>query len=430
MTGHRVVRPVGRVAATVEVPGSKSIANRALVCAALAEGTSTLTNLPDGDDTTSMLTALERLGVGVGVAQTDGSATEATIAGGDTGWPPTTLHAGLAGTTSRFLTALIAVGQVSVTVDGDPPLRRRPFAPLHDALGELGVRVSPGERDGHLPVTITGPPTGTTATIRGDISSQFISALMMIGPRLPNGLRLELTSPLVSLPYVELTAAVMASFGATDVHLGPDTIVVGPGRYEATELAIEPDASSASYPLALAAVCGGRVTVPGLGLGARQGDVRFVDLLGSMGCGITQTRDRLSVESGGTLRGVDVDMADISDLVPTLAVVAACADSTTRIRGVGFIRDKESDRLGDLATELRVLGVDVDEVDDGLDVRPSLDRLRGGRVDTHHDHRLAMAFGVLGSRVAGVEVADPDVVTKSWPGFWSMLATIGRDVGA
>jgi len=419
MTETRLVDRSGRVDAVVAVPGSKSIANRTLVCAALAEGTSIVSNLPDGDDTSALLTAIEKLGVAV---SSDND--RAVVSGHGHAWPEVDLHAGLAGTTSRFLTALVALGSKPVTVDGDPPLRSRPFGPLLDALSQLGVRLDHGEQPGHLPLAITGPPQGGTVSLRGDVSSQFVSALMMIGPALPNGLVIELTSPLVSVPYVDLTARVMGWFGIPPIERTHDRIAVPTGTYTAGEIDVEPDASSASYPLALAAVCGGRVTVGGLGLDALQGDARFADLLGRMGCGVTRTGTSVTVESGGTLRGIDVDMSDISDLVPTVAAVAACAVSPTRIRGVGFIRAKESDRLGDLSHELGRLGVDIADTDDGLEIRPSAGGWHGGRVDTHHDHRLAMAFGVIGSRIGSVEVADPGVVSKSWPGFWDMLAAV------
>lgn len=413
----RLVPQLSRLDAVIAVPGSKSIANRALVCAALADGRSRLTNVPDGDDTAAMLVALDRLGVQV--AADDAGVVE--IVGRSPDWPAATLHAGLAGTTSRFLTAVAALGRSPVVIDGHAPLRSRPFGPLQEALVALGARVTPGERAGHLPATVSGPMTGDRVSISGDVSSQYVSALMLVAPLLPTGLTIRLTSALVSSPYVELTADVLNAFGVVGTQVDTDEIVVPASPLRATDMAIEPDASSASYPLALAAVVGGRVTVPGLGLRARQGDARFADLLGRMGCGVTRTTDGVAVESGGTLRGVDVDMTEISDLVPTVAAVAVVASSPTRIRGVGFIRAKESDRLGDLANELRALGATITETDDGLDIEPSAAHLHGGRVGTHHDHRLAMAFGVLGARVPGVEIADPDVVAKSWPGFWAML---------
>jgi 3-phosphoshikimate 1-carboxyvinyltransferase len=310
-----------------------------------------------------------------------------------------------------------------VTVDGHPPLRRRPFAPLHDALTQLGVTVTPAGGWGSLPVTVQGPPTGGVVRIPGDVSSQYVTALMLIGPYLPGGLLLELTTPLVSRPYVEMTAAVMSWFGHHAVTVGDDEVVVPPGRYVSADVFVEPDASSASYPLAVAALTGGTVEVRGLGTGALQGDARFADLLADMGCAVERTVDRVRVTGPAdrALTGIDVDMADVSDLVPTVAVVALFAATPTRISGVDFIRGKESDRLGDLTRELRKLGADLDETDDGLIVRPSAAALHEGRLGTHHDHRLAMAFGVVGSVVDGVDVEHPDVVSKSWPGFWTML---------
>ena len=417
-TVRRVRQLHAPVDAVVAVPGSKSIANRALVCAALAAGTSELTNVPDGDDTAAMLDCLRDLGLD---AELHGDRVAISGVGIDWSPEPRTLHAALAGTTSRFVTALAALGRGPITIDGHPPLRSRPFAPLHEALEQLGVSVVPGESFGNLPATVQGPPTGGVVSIRGDVSSQYVTALMLIGPYLPGGLRLELTTELISRPYVELTASVMGWFGIDDVVIGDDSITVAAGRYTATRVTVEPDASSASYPLAIAAVVGGSVEVPGLVLGALQGDARFADLLADMGCDVERTESAVRVHRDGALRGVDIDMADISDLVPTLAVVAAFAQSPTRIRGVGFIRGKESDRLGDLAYELRAAGVDLDETDDGLDVRPSTPSLRPARLGTHHDHRLAMAFAVLGCATGGIEIEHPEVVSKSWPGFWSML---------
>ena len=417
----------GPLDALVTVPGSKSIANRALVCAALADGESRLRGMPGGDDTVAMVRCLQALGVGVSLAGAhavvDGTA--GRLASG-----PIVLDAALAGTTSRFVTAVAALATGPVTVDGAPPLRRRPMAPLHDALSALGVGVHADDGAGRLPVTITGPLTrGGEVTVPGDISSQYLTALMLIAPRLDGGLRLRLSTPLVSRPYIELTAGVMASFGVDGVTVGEAEIVVPAGRYRAADLDIEPDASSASYPLAMAAVVGGRVEVTGLWRASAQGDIVFADLLGRMGCTVTDGSGGLVVarEAAVPLRGVDVDMADVSDLVPTLAAVAVTASSATTISGVGFIRAKESDRLGDLAAELRRIGARVVVEPDGLRIDPlpgGVADLHGAALATHHDHRLAMAFGVLATIVPGIVVDDPDVVAKSWPDFWTARSVL------
>ena len=403
----------GPLDAVVTVPGSKSIANRALVCAALADGESRLHGMPGGDDTVAMVRCLQALGVGVSLEHGD------AVVDGTAG----RLAAG-----PIALDAALATGPV--TVDGAPPLRRRPMAPLHDALSALGVGVHADDGAGRLPVTITGPLTrGGVVTVPGDISSQYMTALMLIAPQLEGGLRLRLSTPLVSRPYLELTAGVMASFGVDGVAVGEAEVVVPAGRYRGADLDVEPDASSASYPLAMAAVVGGRVEVTGLRRGSAQGDVVFADLLGRMGCTVTDGSGGLVVERDATvpLRGVDVDMADVSDLVPTLVAVAVTASSTTTISGVGFIRAKESDRLGDLAAELGRIGARVTVEPDGLRIDPlpgGVADLHGAALATHHDHRLAMAFGVLAMIVPAIVVDDPDVVAKSWPDFWTARSAL------
>jgi 3-phosphoshikimate 1-carboxyvinyltransferase len=413
---YRVVPLLRPIDAVVDVPGSKSIANRALICAALADGASTLLNLPDGDDTEAMLTCLELLGIGIGRDQ------PATVigGGGELRPGPIQLQTRLAGTTSRFITALAALGPGPYVIDGEPALRSRPMAPLHDALSTLGAAVQAEERSGHLPVTVSGPlRTVDRLEVRGDISSQFLTALMLIGPYIEGGLRITVTTPLVSRPYLQITKAVMGAFGHDDVEIDEDRVDVGAGRYRARTYTIEPDGSSASYPLGAAAIRGGRVEIPGLTNTSMQGDAGFCDVLASMGCTSTRSDHSTVVESGDALHGVDIDMVDLSDLVPTLAAVATFADTPTRIRGVGFIRAKESDRLGDLCAELRRLGASATETEDGLTIEPS--ELHGSQLHTHDDHRLAMAFGLIGLRVPGVEIDDPDVVSKSWPGYWDML---------
>ncbi len=421
MDVYRVAPLSAPIDAVIEVPGSKSVANRALVCAALAEGETVLRCVPDGDDTEGMLDCLRALGLAV-----ERAGDEVRITGGLRSFRkgPATLPARLAGTTSRFVTALAAMGPGPYTIDGAPPLRSRPMAPLHDALVAMGVQVRPAERWGHLPVTVQGPVDITLdeVSLRGDISSQYLTALMLIAPYFPNGLRFMLTTPLVSRPYVRITAAVMAAFGVPGVQEGDRIISVPPGRYTAREYTVEPDASSASYPLAAAAICGGRVRVPGLTTSSLQGDAAFCHVLGRMGCDVVQDGTGTTVSRRGALHGVEMNMVDLSDLVPTLAVVAAFADSPTDIHGVAFIRNKESDRLSDLCHELRRAGVDAVDNPDGLIVRPS--RPHTATLATHHDHRLAMAFALVGLGASGIIIENPDVVGKSWPDFWTMIESL------
>jgi 3-phosphoshikimate 1-carboxyvinyltransferase len=424
---YRVRRADGPVVADVMVPPSKSIVNRALVCAALAAGTSEISGVAPGDDTAAMIGGLQQLGCGIGL-RVDGVRQLADVAGtGGLLEPgPMRLDAGLAGTTSRFLTALCTLGTGEYTIDGAPPLRGRPMGPLHDALTALGATVRAAETEGHLPVTVAGPLRRADAVMMpGDVSSQYVTALMLIAPYIPGGLKLWLSSGLVSRPYLEITRSVMAAFGVDDVDIRDRHVTVGPGEYLATDFVVEPDASSASYPLAAAAMVGGAASVRGLGSDSVQGDARFVDLLAAMGCSVVVgATDTVVMRRRDTpLRGIDVDMSDISDLVPTLAVVATQAVTPTRISGVGFIRGKESDRLGDLAAELRKTGAVLTVEADGLLVEPT-DQLHGARLGTHHDHRLAMAFGLLGLVVDGIEIFDPSVVSKSWPSYWDALAAI------
>lgn len=416
----------GPIDAEVSVPGSKSIANRALVCAAQAPGTSRLSNLPGGEDTVAMVEGLRSLGSSIEV---DG--TRVAVDGGP--WRGgTTLDAGLAGTTSRFLIAAAATCVEPSVIDGGEALRQRPMDDLLSALAGLGASVESVRHPGRLPVRVgRAALRGGNVRIAGDTSSQFVSALMMIAPRLAGGLALELSTGLVSRPYVDMTARVMESFGIRGVVVGDDHVEVAPGEYRPTDYAIEPDASSASYPLAAAAITGGRVTVRGLRPDSMQGDRRIVSILADMGCEVAFDDRGATVVGSGELRGIDVDMSDVSDLVPTVAAVATFAQSPTRISGVGFIRRKESDRLAALVEGLTKLGCSAHESDDGIVIEPGDRAARHGAVlATHHDHRLAMTWSLLALRIPDVHLDDPSVVAKSWPEWWevrsSLLAGAGR----
>jgi 3-phosphoshikimate 1-carboxyvinyltransferase len=403
-------------AVSMRPPGSKSITNRALLCASLAEGTSTLRGALFAQDTRAMMDAIAALGCGLNTDRASGTV-QVQGAGRRRPAEPVRIDARQSGTTSRFILPAAALGTARVIVDGAPQLRSRPFGPLLGALEQLGVSVQALERPGCLPIAVRGPALGGDVRVEGHISSQFVSGLLMAAPLMDRGLRVELSSPSVSVPYVTMTLAVMEAFG-----VGSDGLAVAPGRYVATDLAIEPDASAAAYFFAAAAISGGRVTVEGLGAGSIQGDVAFVDILERMGALVERGPDRITVRGTGTLHGVHVDMADISDTAQTLAAVAVFADTPTTVAGIGFIRGKESDRIGALATELRRAGIEVATAEDGFTVTPGT--VRPTRFRTYDDHRMAMSLALLGLRAPGVEVEDPGCVAKTYPDFFADLASL------
>jgi len=425
----REIVPVpGPLNAVVRPPGSKSVTNRALVAAALARGTSNLVGTLDADDTAAMLDCLRGLGIPVGDASGDSDGALRVVGCG--GRPPldgAILDARLSGTTSRFIAPVAALARGTVVLDGADPLRRRPMAALFDALEALGAGIEPLGEPGHLPVRITGSPRdvlGGSVEVTGNVSSQFLSALLLSGPCFDDGLTVGVTTDLVSVPYVQLTLDVMTAFGATVDHDdGWRTITVSPGGYRAVErFDIEPDASAASYWAAAAAIAGGSVRIDGLGRTSRQGDVAFIDVLESMGAEVTWSDHDVVVRGVGTLRGVTVDMADISDTAQTLAAVAVFAEGPTTVTGIGFIRGKETDRIAAVVSELRRLGIDASEDPDGFTVRPG--PVRPADVHTYEDHRMAMSFALVGMRAPGVRILDPGCVAKTYPGFWGDLTRV------
>lgn len=421
------IEPIrGPVDATVAVPGSKSLTNRALACAALADGPSTLTGALEADDTLAMVDGLRALGIEV---TADWSAARVDVVG-SAGRPPAELaviDARLSGTTSRFLLPVAALSAGTVRVDGSPGLRARPMGHIVEALRSLGASVTEVGAPGHLPVEVRDDLlVGGEIALPGDASSQFLSGLLLAGPAMRTGLTVRLTTGLVSRPYVDMTLAVMRSFGVPVDQPDERTWVVAPQAYAGTTYAVEPDASAASYPFAVAALLGGRVTVEGLGTGSLQGDLGFVDLLERMGARVERSAGRTTVVGTGELHGIDVDLSQHSDVAQTLAVVAAFADSPTRVTGIGFIRGKETDRVGNVVAELRRAGIDAVEEPDGYAIRPG--PVRPTTIETYDDHRMAMAFALLGLRAPGIRIADPACVAKTYPGYWVMLESLRSGV--
>jgi 3-phosphoshikimate 1-carboxyvinyltransferase len=415
----------GPIFATVRPPGSKSLTNRALVCAALAEGRSTLTGALDSEDTQVMIAALRKLGVSIQVED----AGRTLRVEGCNGWipePQAELFVANSGTTMRFLTALVALGHGEYRLDGVARMRERPIGDLVTALDQLGATLECEGANNCPPVVVRADGlVGGRANIRGDISSQFLSGLLMAAPYAHRDVQLAVDGTLVSIPYVEMTLQVMRAFGG-DTAAAPDYSVIAVSsahRYAEREYAIEPDASAASYFFAAAAITGGRITVEGLTRESLQGDVLFCECLEKMGAKVEYGPDSITV-AGGSLKGVDVDMNAISDTVQTLSVAALFAEGPTRIRNVAHIRHKETDRIGATATELRKLGAKVTEFDDGLLIEPG--PVRGAEIDTYHDHRMAMSFALAGLRAAKVVIRDPECVGKTYPEFFRDLERVVR----
>jgi 3-phosphoshikimate 1-carboxyvinyltransferase len=414
----RIAPLAGPLNATVRLPGSKSITNRALVAAALADGPSTITGALVADDTEAMIDCVRRLGIVID-ASGDGSTLLVEGAGGRIPAVQAQLDVRQSGTTARFIAPMAALGHGRVDIDGAPRMRERPMADLVGALRVLGATVS----NDRLPFTIEGRGlAGGRVAVAADASSQFASGLLLSGPAMEHSLQLQLSTAAISRPYLQLSVGVMHSFGVEVAVEGDDRFVVPTTPYRAATYGVEPDASAASYFFAAAAICGGTVRVPGLGRHSRQGDLRFVDLLARMGATVEQTDADTVVSAAGPLHGIEADMADLSDTAPTLAVVAAFASSPTRVTGIGFVRAKESDRIGGVVRELRRLGIDADEEADGFLVRPG--PFHPTRVRTYDDHRMAMSFALVGLRIPGVEIDDPSCVAKTFPAFFEVLSAL------
>ncbi len=401
----------------VRLPGSKSVTNRALLLAALAQGDSVVLDALEADDTSAFIDGLRALGVGVERQAAGCLAVEGTAGRLPAGRAAVDCRD--AGTAARFLLAACAASRGVYTIDGSPQLRRRPMGALLRALETLGAGVEPTAAE-RLPVTVTGRGLrGGTLRLPGDVSSQFVSALLMAAPLAAAPLSLSVDGH-VSRPYIDMTVAMMRDFGvAVEREAHERFTVPAPLAYTAREYAVEPDASTASYFFAAAAVTGGRVTVEGLRRdGALQGDVRFVDVLEAMGAEVRDTPQGLQVAGTGLLTGLTVDMGDISDTFMTLAAIAPFALTPVTITGIGNVRLKESDRIAAVEENLRGAGIHVESGPDSLRVIPGTPH--AAEIDPRGDHRIAMSFAVTGLRSRGLTILDPDCVAKTCPGFFDL----------
>ena len=434
MTDRLMIPFRGPVSATVTVPGSKSLTNRALLAAALAEGESALTGALDSEDTQIMADALGQIGFGLSF-----SSMEKRIAasGGisrrkrENGSAPARIYVGNSGITARFLTAALSFIPGTWELYGKERIYSRPIGDLIDALRDLNADIESLKMPDALPLRVCGRElAGGEVSVKGNISSQFLSALLMAAPLAKGPLTIRVAGELVSRPYVEMTLAVMKSFGVEVQTPDPQTFVIPEtAAYKPANYAVEPDASAASYFFALPAVVGGKVRVRGLSRNSLQGDVAFAELLGQMGCSVAWDEDGIEVErkvTGGRpaqLVGIDVDMNDISDTVQTLSVVSLFAAPPTRIRNVAHIRGKETDRIAAVAAELRKFGVRVDEYSDGLHIWPKpVSAMTGARIETYDDHRMAMSFSLAGLAIPGVIIENTECTAKTYPRYFEDLS--------
>ena len=416
------ITPCGPVTGSIRPPGSKSLTNRALIIAALAEGQSTLTGALESEDTEVMIDSLRRIGVAIEHNPSSHTLVVKGNGGKFTG-QQTEMFIANSGTSMRFLTALATLGDGSFRLDGIPRMRERPIGDLIEALKQLGAEIQTEFDNACPPVLVEahGLPGGS-AKIAGNISSQYLSGLLMASPYAHSEVTLEVEGELVSQPYVRMTTQIMRDFGATlEENDCRRFVIPGSQVYQGHTYAIEPDASAASYFWGTAAISGGRVTVQGLSRDALQGDVGFCEALAQMGCEVDYQDESITV-TGHKLKGIEINMGEISDTVQTLSAVALFAKGPTKITGVAHNRHKETDRIGDLACELRKLGASVEELADGMIITPG--PLQPARIETYNDHRMAMSLALVGLRQPGVVILNPGCTSKTYPHYFDDLAKL------
>jgi len=420
------IKPLTRVNAELQVPGSKSYTQRALVIASLADGKSMLRNALVAEDTTQLVEALQLLGAQI---VSSGQDMIVTGTGGRIRNPGRELYLGNNGTAMRFLVSVAALGSGDITLTGDPRLCERPLQPLLEGIRSLGVSSTCRHNGGFPPVIVHGGKLRGGRVIFRDIeSSQYVSSILIAAPYAAEDVDVEIRGSAVSRPYVEMTQAVMKAFGVpVEKHDENHFSIKGGHRYRGCRYLVEGDLSSASYFFLAAAICGGTVRVTNTNFWTHQGDVRFLRYLKELGCRVTATDQWIEV-SGGNLTAGDFSapMEDLPDMVPTLAVLAALRPGRTVIRNVAHLRIKESNRLEALVTELTKTGIRAEETGDGLVITGGTPR--GAEIETYNDHRIAMSFAILGLAAPGMRIRNPDCVGKSFPGFWDELEKLYRPI--
>jgi len=421
------LQPINKVEGTVQIPGSKSLSNRILLLAAMASGETTITNLLDSDDIRRMLESLTLLGVRY---QLSDDKTRCTVQGLGSSFnsADTQLFLGNAGTAMRPITAALCVGGGDYELSGDPRMYERPIGDLVDALRQLGAQISYLKDENYPPLKIVGTGLqGGEVSIKGSISSQFLTALLMAAPYAEDDLNIVVEGELVSKPYIDITLDVMASFGVQVTNENYQRFIIKAGQsYQAPgEIMVEGDASSASYFLAAAAIKGGTVRVEGVGSQSVQGDKLFAEVLKQMGAKVSYGPTYIEVSADKPLTAIDMDLNHIPDAAMTIATTALFATGTTVIRNIYNWRVKETDRLSAMATELRKVGATVTEGEDYIEITPP-DILQHAQIDTYDDHRIAMCFALVALSNTAVTINDPGCTAKTLPQFFELLESISR----
>ncbi|ARD22420.1 3-phosphoshikimate 1-carboxyvinyltransferase [Shewanella japonica] len=419
------LEPVEKVSGVVNIPGSKSISNRALLLATLAKGKTTLTNLLDSDDIRYMLASLKQLGVQYELSDNNTVCELEGLGNPITAKQAETLFLGNAGTAMRPLCAALTLGSGEFTLTGEPRMEERPIGDLVDSLRQLGANVTYLKNDGFPPLTINADGlNGGEVEIAGDLSSQFLTALLMVAPLTKDSVNINIKGELVSKPYIDITIALMAQFGVEVINHDYRRFEIKSGQQYVSpgKVLVEGDASSASYFLAAGAIQGGEVKVTGVGKLSIQGDVKFADVLEKMGADIEWGDDYI-ISRQAKLTAVDLDMNHIPDAAMTIATAALFAEGTTKITNIYNWRIKETDRLAAMATELRKVGATVEEGHDYISVTPPAE-LNTADIDTYNDHRMAMCFSMMAFAPCGITINDPDCTSKTFPTYFSEFARL------
>ncbi|MCX7820503.1 MAG: 3-phosphoshikimate 1-carboxyvinyltransferase [Brevinematales bacterium] len=403
----------------IYLPGSKSITNRAFIISSLAKGETKLSNVLFSDDTKYMMKTLEEIGVDFIVNENERTV---VIKNGKIPKGGGSFFVGNAGTAMRFLTSYLSLGNGKFILDGDERMRERPIRDLVDCLTSLGVDIKCVYDNDCPPVEINANGVkGGKTIIEGKNSSQYLSSVLMASPYFASGLEVEVVGELASKPYVDMTIDLMKKFDVEVVNQNYKRFIVRKKEYISPQsYFIEPDASTASYFLAAIAILSGRIKVFGLGKSSIQGDVYFAEILSQMGCEVNIEDDYIELYSEGELKGIEIDMNKVPDLVPTLAIVALFANGITRIYNVANLRIKESDRIKALVNEIKKIGGEADEFSDGLEIHP-MKSYKGALISTYNDHRIAMSFAIAGLKINGIEIENPGCVSKSFPEFFDYL---------